>query len=359
MANAQHAREAANGNTESTKNTKRTQMNFDDTNYPDGERGAEPEAVNPSGANARAPGTPEDGEAGSNSAGDEVNNAALGLPILEANSKYEAAPEGFTERDTAQRFLPEDLRVPWGWLDLGLLIGVLFFGGVFLTLVAAIIFRSAGINLQHIPKTSPVNSVFLIGTQAVIDLGAMAYLAAQMHLRFGRPFWRTIGWRPLETGTVPRGLAVAGYLAGGFLLALVVQAAAAAHPPHGPVPIEALFQDRLSAVLMIFMGVLIAPVVEETLFRGYLYPVLARSWGVATSVVVTGVLFGWLHSFQLGGAWWQVTLLMLVGILFTYVRAKTGTVTSSFLLHVSYNSFQFFAFLVASHGLRILPHMGQ
>ena len=103
------------------------------------------------------------------------------------------------------------------------------------------------------------------------------------------------------------------------------------------------------------MGVLIAPLVEETIFRGYVYPVVARSFGIRAGIVITGTMFGLLHAPQLWGGWGQIALLILVGIMFTAARAVSRTVLASYLLHVSYNSFLFIAFLVASHGLRHLP----
>jgi membrane protease YdiL (CAAX protease family) len=103
------------------------------------------------------------------------------------------------------------------------------------------------------------------------------------------------------------------------------------------------------------MSVLLAPLVEETIFRGYLYPVLARSFGVGAGVVITGTLFGLMHAPQLWGGWGQIMLLIGVGIIFTAARAVSRTVVASYLLHVSYNSFLFIAFLVATHGLRQFP----
>ena len=98
--------------------------------------------------------------------------------------------------------------------------------------------------------------------------------------------------------------------------------------------------------------VTVAPLVEETIFRGYIYPGLARSWGIPASVIVTGTLFGLMHAPQLWGGWLQIALLILVGIAFTYARAATRTVVTSYLLHVSYNSFLFLTFLIGSHWLR-------
>jgi membrane protease YdiL (CAAX protease family) len=133
---------------------------------------------------------------------------------------------------------------------------------------------------------------------------------------------------------------------------MAVQLAAGYAGTKTKLPIEMLFQDPRSLLLLGIMAVTIAPVVEETIFRGYLYPVLARSFGVGAGVVVTGVLFGLLHAQQLWGGWVQIGLLMVVGIVFTFARAVSRTVFASFLLHVSYNLLPSLASLVEYFGLR-------
>ena len=58
---------------------------------------------------------------------------------------------------------------------------------------------------------------------------------------------------------------------------------------------------------------------------------------------------------QLSGGYGQIGLLMVVGIVLTYVRARTGTVVASFLLHLGYNTLLFVAFYFATSGFRNLP----
>jgi len=99
----------------------------------------------------------------------------------------------------------------------------------------------------------------------------------------------------------------------------------------------------------------VAPLVEETLFRGYLYPMFARSFGVVPSILLTGVLFGVMHGAQLGWTWSLVAMLTLVGIIFTLVRARTGTVLASFLMHLGYNGLISIAALVSTHGFTRMP----
>jgi uncharacterized protein len=183
----------------------------------------------------------------------------------------------------------------------------------------------------------------------------LAYLAVQMRHTFRAPFWRTIGWRPLESSQKPRAAAYLGLILSGCMLAILVTISSALFKSPKQTLMQEFFQDRRSALLLMAMAVLVAPVLEETIFRGYIYPVIARSFGVTTSILVTGTLFGFMHASQLWGAWAKIALLVVVGIVFTYARARTRTVVASYLLHVSYNSFLFLGFLVASHGFRYFP----
>jgi uncharacterized protein len=259
------------------------------------------------------------------------------------------------EYPPASETLSDDLRVPWGWLDLLLLAIIYFAGGIALSRFLIKEFGLFGVTRAQLQKSVSEQSFFFILAEALLDFGLLAYLAAQMRIRFGSPFWRTIGWKRLDTGTTPRGVAYLGLIAGGFLFSIVIQVASAAFGTKANLPIENFFQDRRSALLLMLMAVLLAPVIEETVFRGYLYPVLARTFGVTGGVLITGTLFGLLHSFQLWGGWMQIALLVVVGIVFTYARARSKTVVASYLLHVSYNSFIFLAFLFASDGFRKLP----
>jgi len=251
--------------------------------------------------------------------------------------------------------LPDDLRVPWNWIDLLLLVAVAVSGTFVITLLLLKGFAIFGLSFRHIQKSASDENLFLILNQALLSVVLLAYLAAQMRHSFNAPFWRTIGWRPLETGHTPRAAAYLGLILSGFMLAILVTASSAVFKAPKQTPIEQFFQDRRSALLLMSMAVLLAPVLEETIFRGYIYPVIARSFGVNTSILVTGTLFGLLHASQLWGAWAQIAMLVVVGIIFTYARARTHTVVASYVLHVSYNSCLFLGFLVASHGLRHFP----
>ena len=247
--------------------------------------------------------------------------------------------------------IPDDLRVPWGWGNLLLFVLVYFILGFFVLIG----FTASGVKLADLQTFTADKAPSLILSQVVISLALLGYLAAEMRYHFGLPFWRTIGWRPLEIGRIPRAYTYGRYVLGGFLFSVVIQLASAGIGTKKKLPIQNLFQERHTAILFLLLAVTLAPVLEETIFRGYIYPVIARKFGVGTSIVVTGTLFGMSHAQQLSHAWAQIGLLIVVGFVFTYVRSKTGTVVASFLMHVGYNGFLFVAFLIASHGLHKLP----
>jgi uncharacterized protein len=253
------------------------------------------------------------------------------------------------------RYVPDDLHVPWGWWDLVLLVVIGFAGVLLSSLLVLTAFMVAGITMAQFKHSIVDQSLLSIIATCLGSVALLGYLAAQMHLRFNLPAWHTLGWRSLRTGQTPRGAAYLGLILSGFLLSLVVAASSSFFTAKTKMPIEQLLQDRRSALLLLVMSVTLAPLFEETIFRGYIYPVAARSFGVPIGILFTGAIFGLLHSAQLGNSWPQVGLLIFVGIVFTYARARTGTVLASYLLHVSYNSFLFLSFLVASHGFHHFP----
>lgn len=251
--------------------------------------------------------------------------------------------------------IPEDIRVPWGIGDLVFFIVFAVVATFVIGLLVVGAFVAFGVKITALEQAGRDQALVSIVAQVIIDFALLGYLALQIRLKFREPFWQTIGWRKLDSGIIPRSFAYAGLVFAGVVISFLVDAASNLHPPKGNLPIDAIYQDRLSAFLFLLMAVLLAPPVEETIFRGYIYPAIAKSWGVVVSVLITGALFGLLHGFQLGGALWQIALLVIVGIIFTWIRATARTVMASYCMHVGYNSFLFVGFLVSTHFLRTIP----
>jgi membrane protease YdiL (CAAX protease family) len=251
--------------------------------------------------------------------------------------------------------VPEDILVPWGWTDLVLFVVFAVAGFILISLFVGLVLSMSGANFHRIQNNPHDVNLLSIVIQVLVDLGLLAYLAAQMRLRFHSPFWRTIGWRKPDTGRIPLLAFYSSLILGGFFLSIIVSLGSSLFPPQKNLPIETLFQDRYATVLFMSVAVLLAPIVEETIFRGYIYPVVARSFGKLWGILATGTLFGLLHASQLWGGWSQIALLVFVGVVLTFARALSRTVVASFVIHTSYNSVQVIGLLVATHGLRHLP----
>lgn len=269
--------------------------------------------------------------------------AASGAPYLEAS-----LPQPEFSAPRSNRHLDPDLRVPWGWLDLLVLVVVYVGATVLSAIFLFIIFASRGLPWTTIQHSSRYMGLLVLANQLIVDVAVLLYLWVQARTRFNAPFWSTFGWRPLTIDRWPRPLAYIGFIALGFILSASVELVSAAFPPAKNLPIQTLLQNHQVALALMAMSVILAPVVEETIFRGYLYPVAARSLGIPVGIIFTGTIFGLMHAQQLWGGGAQIALLVVVGIGFTWVRAAKRTVFASYLLHVSYN------FLIVLGGLHSL-----
>lgn len=251
------------------------------------------------------------------------------------------------------------------------LVWLFLFGAVALFAVQAIAVAVfvAWLQTQHPELRTPellrlavqqaeTNAFFAVPVQAGLYLLLALFIYLRVRRAAAAPFWSAVAWRRLGQ---ERAVAV---LVAGLVLAVAVQLGSALFPPPEPLPIEKLISTREAALLVLGASLLIAPFFEELIFRGYLYTVLEPAWGVTPAVLLSGTLFGLLHVPQLLPGWPQVVLLCLVGIVFSFVRARTGSLRASFLMHLAYNATLVvlylispeFAELPATGGL--LPRLG-
>ncbi|MGB2621182.1 MAG: CPBP family intramembrane glutamic endopeptidase [Candidatus Acidiferrum sp.] len=253
--------------------------------------------------------------------------------------------------------LPEDLRISWSWLHLLLFLLFGFFSLVIIQTGFALYYAplrhfSSELDFEKFVLSKPQ---FAIGSMVLWYAFIFLFLYVTLAVLRGIPFWRTLGWRKIirRDGGPPRSPWL--YFFSGCGVSVAVFIVTAKMQPRGDIPIEELFRYKNTAILFMAMAVLIAPLVEETVFRGYLYPLFAKSFGVATGVILTGVLFGLMHGAQLGWTWGLVSVLIGVGIILTLVRARTGSVFASFLLHLGYNSTIAAASLLGTQGFTKFP----
>ncbi len=166
-----------------------------------------------------------------------------------------------------------------------------------------------------------------------------------LRLRYGQPFWRSLGWKFPFRG-------IAASLLGGPLLAISLGLLGnVLRTPETPLPFQQMLENRPTVVLFAIFVVILGPLCEELAFRGFLMPLLMRSFGAASGIIGTGLLFGLLHAPEYGWHWQHVLLIGTAGTAFGWARYKTGSLSAAVFLHSTYNLLQFAAFLAQNRTL--------
>jgi membrane protease YdiL (CAAX protease family) len=240
---------------------------------------------------------------------------------------------------------------PWGVYGvLGLILFFLIALGITSAFGFAIYaFRHGIRDATTLEKAVAHNAFLLIPIQIIVYALCLGFLYFNVRIYHGAEFWKAIRWNSLPARLARR------YLAVGVVSAVVIQFASAVAAPKKKLPIDQLLSSPGAIYILAAFGILVAPFVEEMVFRGYLYPVLARALGTNLGILWTAVLFAAIHVQQLWGGWAQMALLLLVGWILTYVRAQTGSVVASYLVHLSYNSTVFLVLWLATDFFRKLP----
>jgi membrane protease YdiL (CAAX protease family) len=292
---------------------------------------------------------------------------------LFAGDPFSYASLGPAPATSAAPVVPEDLRISWSWPHLLVSIVFFFASQIAIGLVALGYYSlNRHLSQSQLRKFLETDPKFLVGTTILWSAFMLLFLYVTLAVLRDLPFWSSLGWKKFSANPADQKGRPWMYFLSGCGLSLFVAIASSRVKDADHTPIQELFKNRTGALLLMAMAVFVAPLVEETLFRGYLYPVLARIFssvaqffgmesptalrtGVGSSILVTGVLFGLLHAPQLGWTVGLVGLLTLVGVIFTFVRAWTGTVLASFLLHLGYNSFIAIATVIGTKGFTQMP----
>jgi membrane protease YdiL (CAAX protease family) len=218
----------------------------------------------------------------------------------------------------------------WTWSDLALFAGLVF---PCLLLGWAIVRLAFGAFHYHPSlKVLELLPEQLIGYALIF--GALAII---FRLQYDRPFWSSLGWRPLQLPAI-------WIVTSGALTSLgVALVGSLIHTPVTDNPIMELLENRTSAILMAIFGIAIAPPCEELAFRGFLQPLLVRSLGVLPGIALTAIPFGLLHYREFGNSWRHAVLIALAGATFGWMRQVTDSTKASALMHSSYNALIFVA----------------
>ena len=222
--------------------------------------------------------------------------------------------------------------VPAPPLGLGVVALLAVAGATFIVLFTTLLILPF---IRFDPVTAkPVVSALIAGRVGIpAELLAYAGLLGVIYVLFRQSgvisFWRHLEWNwPSWRKTI----AFAGL---GMALAFAVTALPVPIPPN--LPIEVLLQDRWTLAMFLVFAPLPAPFVEEVYFRGLLFPALRSHIGSLAAILVTALLFALLHGVQLAFTPWPLAILFLTGWVLTWIRARSGSVACSFLVHSAYN----------------------
>ena len=165
-------------------------------------------------------------------------------------------------------------------------------------------------------------------------------LWAIFHLKYERPFWRSLAWAPMRA---PFSLVMMCGVIAAFGVGI---ASNLIHTPETSNPMTELMQGRGALIVMAVFGVTLGPLFEELAFRGFLQPLLVRSLGTVAGVLLAAVPFGLLHYQEYGNSWRHALVISLAGAGFGAIRQATGSTKAAALMHATYNAF-FFVVLFA------------
>jgi len=224
---------------------------------------------------------------------------------------------------------PPSDRAFWSYLDVAMFIvlGVISFA---LTLVATT-------GLSFLRLFTPATRIVL--AQCVLYVLIVASLYLLITVRYGRPFWPSMGFRSQPHWIRYAVLGVILAFAAGALGALL-------RARQIDLPFQEMLRSRSAIISLGILVVLLGPLCEELVFRGFLMPLFVRSMGAVAGIVLAGVLFGAMHGPEYQWSWQHVVLISGVGVAFGWARYRTHSTIPAALMHSAFNLTQFTAFIL-------------
>lgn len=149
-----------------------------------------------------------------------------------------------------------------------------------------------------------------------------------------RPFWRTLGWRwPKNFGPwMTIGSAVL-LLAAGMLITRLLGGS--------ETQLDQIINSSLKTrFATAFLAAVTGPLVEELVYRGVLYSAFQRALGVSAAVAIVSALFAGVHVLQYYNNLGVIAVISLLSVSLTLVRARSGSLLPSYVMHLVFNGIQ-------------------
>lgn len=149
-----------------------------------------------------------------------------------------------------------------------------------------------------------------------------------------RPFWQTLGWSwPGNFGPwTAIGLAILLLVVGGLMTRYL-----GGKETEMDQIINSSLKTRFATA---FLAAVTGPLVEELIYRGVLYSAFQRVIGMTWAVVLVSVLFAGVHVLQYYNNLGVIAVITLLSVALTLVRARTGSLLPSYVMHLVFNGLQ-------------------
>ena len=189
--------------------------------------------------------------------------------------------------------------------------------------------------LKSQPDLLKSTDLVLVNVLGILPAHLLTLMVAYLVVtkRGAEPFRESLGW---NWGGL-KAIHVAVILGGFFALAYGINLVFPEQENNLTVLLKNSREVRYAVVLM---AVLTAPLVEEVVYRGVLYSAFEKRLGATTAVMFTSLLFGLVHVPQYWPSIGTVLLIFLLSVILTLVRARTGNLLPSIVVHLIFNALQ-------------------
>ena len=153
-----------------------------------------------------------------------------------------------------------------------------------------------------------------------------------------RPFWKAIGFEwPKSASPLISTVAYALIATALFVVGAVVTSRWGGSKTQLDLLVESSLPARFATA---FVAVFTAPLIEEMIYRGVLYSAVEQALGRFVAIGVVSLLFAGVHVFQYQNNIAVIVVITMLSFTLTLMRAYTGKLLPSFVVHLVFNGIQ-------------------
>lgn len=191
------------------------------------------------------------------------------------------------------------------------------------------------LELLQTDKIAAFLQIIAVAPTHILTFGLIWLMATEGRKR---PFWKTVGFEWPENYSPT----VVVLVCAGLAVALLSLGAVVTYIWGGnKTQLDLLVESSVPARLMTaLVATFTAPLVEELIYRGVLYSAIERTLGTIIAILVVSLLFAGVHVFQYKDNLAVIGVISLLSVTLTLVRAYSGKVLPSFIIHLVFNGIQ-------------------